>query len=184
VTITARGELQQELQTELNVALERGAGAVRMLIVDDNPRAAPSVFSCFVVSSADGRGGENLLTHLNELDRYVDAMPWGDTPLEFVSDRDRRSFLERSRIARSSLEYLRTLAPVPPVSAGRPPLPPGRSCFRRQSFIAPDPADQRTTREICWRVALVGKAMSELWRRRDLADVPCLCRSRRCPPEG
>ena len=178
VTIMARGELQQELQTELNVALEpRREAPVRMLIVDDeSARATPS--SVLVLTwfhpLMDARGGENLLTHLNELDRYVDAMPWGDTPLEFVSDRDRRSFLERGRIARSSLEYLRTLAPVPPVSAGRPPLPPGRSCFRRQSFIAPDPSDQRVTREICWRVALVGKAMSELWRRRDLADVPCL----------
>ena len=39
---------------------------------------------------------------------------------------------------------------------------------------APESIDQRATREICWRVALVGKAMTELWSRRDLADVPCL----------
>jgi hypothetical protein len=103
VTIMARGELQQELQTELNVALEpRREAPVRMLIVDDeSARGTPS--SVLVLTwfhpLMDARGGENLLTHLNELDRYVDAMPWGDTPLEFVSDRDRRAFLERSRFA-------------------------------------------------------------------------------------
>jgi hypothetical protein len=48
VTITARGELQQELQTELNVALEPWREApVRMLIVDDqSARATPSSVSC------------------------------------------------------------------------------------------------------------------------------------------
>ena len=178
VTITAREHLQRELTSELNLAVEpRREAPLRMLIVDDE--SAPPARSSVLVLTwfhplMDARGGENLLTHLNDLDRHEGALPWGDTPPAFVSERDRRSLVQRSRIAGGSLKYLRTLAPVPPVSAGNQPLPPGRACFRRQSFIASDSTDQRATREICWRVALVGKAMTELWRRRDLADVPCL----------
>ncbi|MGH7306049.1 MAG: hypothetical protein ACRELZ_22430 [Candidatus Rokuibacteriota bacterium] len=177
-TITAREDLQRALATELNLAVEpRREAPLRVLIVDDeSTRPTPS--SVLVLTwfhpLMDARGGENLLTHLNEVDRHDGAAPWGDAPPAFVSERDRRSLFERSRVAGGSLKYLRTLAPVPPVSAGGQPLPPGRACFRRKSFVAPDSTDQRGTREICWRVALVGKAMAELWRRRDLADVPCL----------
>ena len=176
--ITARGELQRELATELNLAVEpRREAPLRMLILDDQSvQSAPS--SVLVLTwfhpLMDARGGENLLTHLNELDRHETTAPWGDAPPAFVSDPDRRSLVERGRIAGGTLKYLKTLAPVPPVSPGGPPLPPGRACFRRQSFRAPESTDQRATREICWRVAVVGKAMTELWRRRDLADVPCL----------
>src|SRR5207247_2993349 len=85
-----------------------------------------------------------------------------------------RTLIERGRIAGASLKYLRTLAPVPPVSPGAAPMPPGRACFRQESFVGPDSADQRATREISWRVALVGKALTELWHRRGLSDVPCL----------
>ncbi len=177
-TITTRGELHRELTTELNRAVEpRREAPLRMLIVDDES-ARPTPSSVLVLTwfhpLMDARGGENLLTHLNDLDRHEGAAPWGDAPPAFVSERDRRSLLEKSRIAGGSLKYLRTLAPVPPISAGGQPLPPGRACFRRESFVATDSTDQRATREICWRVALVGKAMAELWRRRDLADVPCL----------
>jgi hypothetical protein len=177
-TIASRDALQRELETELNAALEpRREAPVRMLIVDDeSARARPS--SVLVLTwfhpLMDARGGENLLSHLNDLDRQPDATSWSERPPEFVSDPDRRSLLERSRIARSSLEYLRSLAPVPPVSAGGPPRPPGRACFRHRSFVVSDAGDQRATREICWRVALVGKAMSELGRRRNREDVPCL----------
>ena len=177
-TITAREELQRELGTELNLAVEpRREAPLRMLIIDDeSARPAPS--SVLVLTwfhpLMDARGGENLLTHLNELDRHETAAPWGDTPPAFVSGPDRRSLVERGRIAggtgASVLRYLK----LPPVSPGGPPVPPGRACCRRQSFTVPEAADQRATREICWRVAVVGKAMTELWRRRGLADVPCL----------
>jgi hypothetical protein len=178
VTIRARAELQRELATELNLAVEpRREAPVRMLIVDDeSTRPAPS--SVLVLTwfhpLMDARGGEILLTHLDDLDRHPGAPPWGEVPPAFVSERDRRSLVARGRIAGGSLRYLKTLAPVPPVSAGSPPVPPGRACFLRRSFAAPGSTEQRATREICWRVALVGKAMSELWRQRDLADVPCL----------
>jgi hypothetical protein len=178
VTISARGELQRELLDELNGAVEpRREAPLRMLIVDDESAGrAPS--SVLVLTwfhpLMDARGGENLLTHLNDIDRHGDTPLWGDAPPAFVSERDRRSLVARGRIAGGSLKYLRTLAPVPPVSAGGRPVPPGRACFRRQSFTAPHSADQRATREICWRVAVVGKAMAELARRRGLDDVPCL----------
>jgi hypothetical protein len=177
VTITAREQLPRELTAELNRAIEpRREAPLRMLIVEDSS-ARPAPSSVLVLTwfhpLMDARGGEILLTHLNELDRHDDT-PWGDTPPAFVSERDRRSLVARGRIAGGSLKYLRTLAPVPPVSPGGPPLPPGRACFRRQSYVAPDSTDQRATREICWRVAVVGKAMAELARRRGAPEVPCL----------
>jgi hypothetical protein len=77
VTIAACEARQHELETELNAALEpRREAPVRMLIVDDeSTRATPS--SVLVLTwfhpLMDARGGENLLTHLNELDRHVEA---------------------------------------------------------------------------------------------------------------
>jgi len=65
---------------------------------------------------------------------------------------------------------------VPPVSPAAALVPPGRACFRLESFLGSDSAagDRRATREISWRLALVGRAMAELWRRRGLPDVPFL----------
>jgi len=177
-TITTRDQLHGELASELNLGIEpRREAPLRVLLVDDES-ARPSPTRLLVLTwfhpLMDARGGENLLTHLNHLDRHEGAMPWGEAPPAFVPDRAPRPLLERRRIAGASLKYLRTLAPVPPVSPGGPPVPPGRACFKHESFVASPSTDQRATREICWRVALVGKAMTELWRRRDLAEVPCL----------
>jgi hypothetical protein len=71
---------------------------------------------------------------------------------------------------------MRTLAPVPPVSPAATVIPPGRACFHLESFSDPDSTsgDRRGTREITWRLAVVGRAMAELWRRRGLPDVPFL----------
>ena len=79
-TITARGELQRELATELNLAIEpRREAPLRMLIVDDES-AGPTPSSIVVLTwfhpLMDARGGENLLTHLNDLDRHDGAAPW------------------------------------------------------------------------------------------------------------
>ena len=71
---------------------------------------------------------------------------------------------------------MRTLAPVPPVSPGMKLAAPGRVRFRQESFVERDAATRgaRATREISWRLALVGKAMAELWARQGLPDVPFL----------
>ncbi len=89
-------------------------------------------------------------------------------------EESRRTLNERCRIAGRSLTYLRTIAPVPPVSLAATLVPPGRACFMQESFVGPDAGEQRATRELSWRLALVGKAMAELWRRRGLPDVPFL----------
>src|SRR5207249_2737177 len=148
---------------------------LRVLLVHDES-ARPSPTSLLVLTwfhpLMDARGGENLLTHLNHLDRHEGAMPWGDAPPTFVPDRAPRRLLERGRIAGASLKYLRTLAPVPPVSPGGPPVPPGRACFKHESFVAPPSTDPRATREICWRVAVDGKRRAlllQLRRPRGLA---------------
>jgi hypothetical protein len=89
-------------------------------------------------------------------------------------EESRRTLKERCRVAGPSLTYLRTVAPVPPVSLAASLSPSGRACFMRESFVGPEPGDQRATREWPWRLAVVGKAMAELWRRRGLPDVPFL----------
>ena len=177
-TITTRDQLPRELANELNLSIEpRREAPLRVLLVDDESAGA-GARSVLVLTwfhpLMDARGGENLLTHLNHLDGHEGTMPWGQSPPAFVPDRSARSLVQRGRIAGASLKYLRTLATVPPVSPGGRPLPPGRACFRHDTFVAPPSSDQRATREICWRVALVGKAMTELWNRRNLGDVPCL----------
>jgi len=177
-TITTRDQLPRELANELNLSIEpRREAPLRVLLVDDESAGA-GARSVLVLTwfhpLMDARGGENLLTHLNHLDGHEGTMPWGQSPPAFVPDRSARSLVQRGRIAGASLKYLRTLATVPPVSPGGRPLPPGRACFRHDTFVAPPSRDQRATREICWRVALVGKAMTELWNRRNLGDVPCL----------
>jgi hypothetical protein len=177
-TITARDQLPRELANELNLSIEpRREAPLRVLLVDDESvglGARSVLVLTWFHPLMDARGGENLLTHLNHLDGHEGTMPWGQSPPAFVPDRSARSLVQRGRIAGASLKYLRTLAPVPPVSPGGRPLPPGRACFRHDTFVAAPASDQRATREICWRVALVGKAMTELWNRRNLGDVPCL----------
>ena len=176
--VTTRQQLARELVTELNTRIEpRHEAPLRKLLVDgEAEKSRPTTFLVLTWFHPlmDARGGENLLTHLNHLDRHGGEAPWDGVPPAFVPDRDSRTLIERGRIAGASLKYLRTLAPVPPVSPGAAPMPPGRACFRQESFVGPDSADQRATREISWRVALVGKALTELWHRRGLSDVPCL----------
>jgi hypothetical protein len=114
--------------------------------------------------------------HLNRVDRCDGRDPWGGQPPAFLPDPDPRSLKQRARMACGSLRYMRTLAPVPPVSPATGRASSGRAWFRQERFVDPDVASEgrRATREISWRLAVLGKAMAELWQRRDLPDVPFL----------
>src|SRR5262249_38379786 len=52
----------------------------------------------------------------------------------------------------------------------------GRARFWRSAFLPRNglAGDTRVTRDMCWRLALVGKAMSALLEKRGLPDVPLL----------
>ena len=171
-------ELQDELEAELNSAIDpRRDPPLRFLIVDW--RQEPARAQSFLVLTwfhplMDPRGGQNLLMHLAHLDRdepgALGALP------TFVPDPDLRPLKERGRLARRSLDYMRTLTPGPLVSPGTELIGPGRVRFRQESFAERDAiaSDKRATRGICWRLALVGKAMAGLWERRGLPKVPFL----------
>ncbi len=173
--LVAREQLVQALVTELNTPIDpRREAPLRILMLDiepDQPRAASVLVLTWFHPLMDARGGQNLLAHLNHADR---EMPWDGVSQSLWPEESRRTLRERCRVAGPSLTYLRTVAPVPPVSLAATLVPPGRACFMQESFVAPDAGDQRATRELSWRLALVGKAMAELWRRRGLPDVPFL----------
>jgi hypothetical protein len=71
---------------------------------------------------------------------------------------------------------MRTLVPEAPVSPGTGLTAPGRVRFEQASFIGDDHGlgGVHSTREICWRLALVGRTMADLWRQRGLPDLPFL----------
>jgi hypothetical protein len=166
------------LLTELNAQVEPRREAPLRILLLDGERQHSGATSILVLTwfhpLMDARGGQNLVAHLSHADRHEGESPWEGASPAVVPDPDRRTLKERGRIAGGSLKYMRTLAPVPPVSLATTLVPPGRACFALESFVAPDTADQRATREISWRLALVGKAMAELWQRRGLPDVPFL----------
>ena len=173
-------ELHDALEAELNRAIDpRREPPLRFSILDWAAEATGPQ-SVLVVTwfhpLMDPRGGQNLLAHLADLDQIDGRAPWGAAPPAFVSEPDPRPLKERGKLGRRSQRYMRTLAPVPPVSPGSGLTSPGRVRFRQESFVGADHATGgvRSTREICWRLALVGKSMAELWRRRGLPDVPFL----------
>lgn len=178
--LTTGAKLGRELLTELNMKIApRHEAPLRILLLEAEPRHRAA--TSFLVLTwfhplMDARGGQNLLAHLDYLDRHEGEVPWRGAPPAFAGDRDPRSLRERARLASHSRRYMRTLAPVPPVSPGMAARPPGRALFRRESFVAADLAadDQRATREMSWRLALVGRAMAALWQRRGLAEAPFL----------
>ena len=178
-TVASREQFERALKAELDAAINpRREPPVRVLLLDAAP--GETRLPCFLVLTwfhplMDARGGQNLLAHLNHLDRHDGEAPWDGTPPAFVPPTDDRPFRVRAQIAGESLKHLRKAAPVPPVSLGTAVVPPGRARFRHECFVAPDASGgPRATREITWRLALVGKAMAELWERRGLPNVPFL----------
>ena len=63
---------------------------------------------------------------------------------------------------------------TPPVSLGSGLATSGRARFWQGTFVEQDPVvnGKRAARDICWRLALVGKALTALWEKRRLPDVP------------
>lgn len=169
--IGSREEIPRQLEAELNTAIDpKRQAPLRFLVIDN------VLVMTWFHPLMDPRGGQNLLAHLSGLAEADGRPPWDGRTPHFVTAADTRPLRERGRIARRSVEYMATLAPVPPVSPGSRLQAPGRARFWQQSFAADASPENggRASREICWRLAVVGKAMAELWERRGLPDVPFL----------
>jgi hypothetical protein len=179
-SLSAPEALHVELEAELNTAIDpRREPPLRFSILDRvSDATAPQ--SALVVTwfhpLMDPRGGQNLLAHLAHLDETEGRAPWGGAPPAFATDPDPRPLKERGRLGRQSQRYMRALVPVSPVSPGTGLTKPGRVRFKQASFVGDDHGIDgvRTTREVCWRLALVGRTMADLWRRRGLPDLPFL----------
>jgi hypothetical protein len=177
-TVATAEEVRQAIDAEINTAIDpRREPPLRFLILDGAPEVAGAgaLVLTWFHPLMDPRGAQNLLHHLAHLDRHAGDAPWGSAVSLFVRPPDSRSFRERGRLARKSLEYMRTLPRAQPVSPTTT-RPTGRVCFRQMSFAECDsPARPvRVTRQIWWRVAVVGKAMRGLWEQRRVPDVPFL----------
>ena len=179
-TATTPEDLHRLIEDDLNAAIDpRTEPPLRFTVIDTGPAAAPAggvLAMTWFHPLMDPRGGQNLLVHLARLDPFDDRRPWHDPLPTFVAPAVRRPFRERARLARRSLDYMRMLAPVPPLSPGHGLAHPGAIRFRQAGFVDGEGArgGARAHREISWRVAVVGRAMSELWARRGLPDVPFL----------
>ncbi|PYN84397.1 MAG: hypothetical protein DMD87_27510 [Candidatus Rokuibacteriota bacterium] len=172
--------LHAELEAELNHAIDPRREAPLRLAILDGASEAAGPQSVLVVTwfhpLMDPRGGQNLLAHLAHVDETDGRAPWGGAPPVFVTEPDPRPLKVRGRLGRSSQRYMRTLVPEAPVSPGTGLTAPGRVRFEQASFVGDDHSlgGVRSTREIVWRLALVGRTMADLWRRRGLPDLPFL----------
>jgi hypothetical protein len=170
--------LHQAVDTELNAAIDpRREAPLRFLILDGAPPTAgpgSTLVMTWFHPLMDPRGAQNLLHHLDYLDDHGGDAPWGTAVPAFTPTPDTRSFRERGRLARKSLEHMRSVSRVPSLSAPTGRTGPVR--FRQQSFVERDPLASRehATRDIWWRLAVVGKAMREIGARRGRPDVPFL----------
>ena len=172
--------LHAELEAELNRAIDpRREPPLRFAILDgafDGAGPQSALVATWFHPLMDPRGAQNLLAHLAHLDETDGRMPWGGAPPVFVTEPDPRPLKERGRLGRSSQRYMRTLVPDTPVSPGTGLTSPGQARFEQASFDGDDHGlgGVRSTREICWRLALVGRTMADLWRQRGLPDLPFL----------
>jgi hypothetical protein len=116
----------------------------------------------------DPRGAESFLSRLARLDEE----PGWRFP-EWSPPRETLSVAEFARVGRSARDRMKTLAPEAPVSPGRAVASPGRARFLRQAFREAQDTG-RMAREVSFRLAMAGKAMADLFRRRGLPEVPFL----------
>jgi len=181
--VSTPAALHREIEAELHSAIDpRREPPLRLLVADrgDTPDAAGSALVVtWFHPLMDPRGAQNFVAQLACLagDGHNGHGPRDASAAAFAPDRDHvRPLRERGQQARRSLEYMRALSITPPVSPGTGRAPYGPARFRQERFVECD-ADRRgarATREMAWRLALVGKAMAELWRRRGLPDTPFL----------
>ena len=177
-TVATPEAFHQAVDAELNTAIDpRREPPLRFLILDGAPdtgRTPGVLVMTWFHPLMDPRGAQNLLGHLGVLDDHAGDSPWGAAVPAFEPAPDARPLRERGRLARKSVEYMRSVSRVPSGSprAGRN----GPVRFRQKSFVDRDSAgrEDRATREIWWRLAVVGKALGEIWTRRGLPDVPVL----------
>jgi hypothetical protein len=172
-------DLHRLVEAELSAVIDpRREAPARLTVIDVQDAEAQGgvLVLTWFHPLMDPRGAQNLLAHLATLDVANGRAPRDESAPAFVASPVRQALRERGRLARRSLAYMRTLAPVPPVSPGTRLTTPGPPRFLRGSFVERDSEARaaRGTREISWRLAVVGKAMAELWRRRGLPDVPFL----------
>lgn len=173
--VDSHEELHVQLEAELNRAIDpRREPPLRFTVLDHATEAQSFLVLTWFHPLMDPRGGQNFLAHLDHLDQIDGRAPWGGVPPTFVADPDSRPLRERGQLGRRSQRYMRTLTAGPPVSLGTGLASSGRVRFRRESFVSGDRGGARAAREVFFRLALVGKAMAELWRRRGLPDVPFL----------
>lgn len=172
--------VHRELEDELNAAIDpRREAPLRLLLIDAGPRVDAArgvlVLSWFH-PLMDPRGGQNLLAHLAERDGPEETAPQGRSPVKFGLPPDTRPLRERARVARRSIGHMRALGAAPPISPGTGRASFGRIRFRQASCLGHDAAlhGPRATREISWRLAVVGRALADLWSRRGLPDSPFL----------
>jgi hypothetical protein len=177
--ISSPEALHAELETELNTAIDpRREPPLRFAVLDDASDTAGPQSSLVVTwfhPLMDPHGAQNLLAHLAHLDESEGRIPWAGAIPGFATDPDSRPLKERGRLGRMSQRYMRALVPEPPVSPGTGLTSPGRARFQHVSFVGDEHGSgDRSTREICWRLALVGQTMADLWRQRGLPDLPFL----------
>jgi hypothetical protein len=163
--------VQALVEGELNAAIDpRREAPLRFVVVHGADGTGTLVMTWFH-ALMDPRGAENLLMHLAHLDADDGAPADEGLWPAFTPPRDARPLRERGHIARRSLAYMDTLAPVPPVSPGGALVRPGPVRFLHERFVESATA-ARATREISFRLAVLGRAMTELWRARHLPEVP------------
>jgi len=159
---------------------------VRLCVVEPSEAGRSWLILTWFHPLMDPRGAQNLLGHLAAVDRADVQAPgraprpaperhhMGDVVDGFVRAPDARPLRERGRLARLSLAHMRQLGDTVVVSPGTGRVPTGRIRFLLASAAAGRRSEPALAREISWRLAVVGRVMTRLWRRRGLPETPFL----------